>query len=136
MIIDTNVALGWFLPEQQSEAKDRLLVRDDLAAPELIDIEFAGILTKRTRQMRISTPEAEAIWHEWSAMPVRKVACDSLLDRAFDLSLHLRAGFADCIFLALAIAKDDVLASGDHRFVRAVRSDRTLAHVISPLAAP
>ncbi len=62
MIVDASVALKWLLNEADTPIAERLLGRDDLLAPELIDLEVAQVLTRRARR-RLLAAKADVAEH-------------------------------------------------------------------------
>jgi predicted nucleic acid-binding protein len=133
MIVDASVALMWLVREQHSRKALSLLSRDDLTAPDLIDIELGQGLTRLFRQRRFPRAEAERLWLEAPNLPVRRRASAEVANEAFDLSLRLRATFNDCLYLALALVENRPLVTADERFVRSVQTDRTLQSFIVSL---
>ena len=134
MVVDASVALKWRFREVDSHLAERLLVREDLIAPDILQIETRYVITKLVRQRAISVGDARGPW--LAALEARVALTDSgpLLEVAFELSLRLGAGFYDCVYLALAIETNDVMVTADDRFVRSVRTDRTLQRSIVSLA--
>lgn len=133
MIVDANVALKWVLQQPDSDAAARLALRDDLAAPVFMLIEAGHVLTRETRQRRLSAQQASAAFELISAA-VRPID-DALISReAFDLSLDLGASLYDCLYLAAALRENDVLVTADTRFVRTVHARSGYARHISALA--
>ena len=122
MIVDASVAFKWLYSEADSQAATELLARDDLAAPDLIDVEIGQALTKKVRQRALDRSSAEQLWRLWPALPLARRPSASLRDDAFALSLRLNAAFPDCLYLALALALNDQMITADARFVGAAES--------------
>ena len=129
MIVDASVGVKWLVPEPDRDLALQLLVRLDLAAPDLFKLEIGNLLGKRRRQGVILAQFAKDAWAELDELPVRQQLSADLVDSAFDLSLQVGAAIYDCVYLAMADATDDVLVTADERFARAVRQSagRTLA---------
>jgi predicted nucleic acid-binding protein len=134
MIVDANVAAMWLVEETHSIRAAKLITRTDLAAPDIIDVEIGQTLTRRTRQRLLDADQARRLWAETLSLPITRRSWNDHAEAAFSLSLRLRATFNDCIYLALALSSDDVLITADERFVRSVRTDRTLHRSIVSLA--
>jgi predicted nucleic acid-binding protein len=134
MIVDASVAFKWLIGEHQSPKASQLLARDDLAAPDFIDLELGQALSRHARQRLITPALAERLWSETTKLPMVREPWRPLAGPALGLSLRLRATFNDCLYLALALSFGDVLVTADERFVRSVRTDRTLHHSIINLA--
>jgi predicted nucleic acid-binding protein len=133
MIIDTSVALKWFITEADSDLADRLLPRSDLRAPAVLQIEFGYVLTKRVRQRTLTRDQAQDIWRD---LPESIALIDDspLLGAAFELSLALGAAFYDCVYLAQAVRDEDMVITADERFIQAVQSRPSLGRYVQSLA--
>jgi len=133
MIIDTSVALKWFITEADSDLADRLLSRSDLKAPAVLKIEIGYVLTKRLRQRTLTLGQARDIWRDLPGS-ILLTEDGALLDAAFELSLALGSAFYDCVYLAQAVRDDDVVVTADQRFIEAVRSRPGLGRRVQSLA--
>jgi len=133
MIIDTSVALKWFITEADSDLADRLLSRSDLKAPAVLKIEIGYVLTKRLRQRTLTLGQARDIWRDLPGS-ILLTEDGALLDAAFELSLALGSAFCDCVYLAQAVRDDDVVVTADQRFIEAVRSRPGLGRRVQSLA--
>jgi predicted nucleic acid-binding protein len=101
-----------------------------------VKFEIGYALTRRVRRRELSAANAALLWRELEDGPLHLAADSSVLERAFELSLALRASFYDCVYLGLAIAEGDILLTADAGFIRAVRAtaDRALAGRVLLLA--
>lgn len=118
MILDTSVLFESLTDTSLSE-KARVLVISEpsLRSPDLIEIEIAGAITRAVRRREIEARAAPVLFAR-----ARRVMPDldpsaPLVERAFLLSLELDHPLADCIFLAHAEARGDVVVTVDRRFV-------------------
>jgi len=133
VIVDASVAIKWLVTEDLSRSATRLLSRDDLAAPGILDVEVGHFLTRKVRQRVLGRLEAERMWAELADAPVARENVEEAADDAFDLSLRLNAALIDCLYLGLAIHLDDMLVTADERFVRATRAEPSLRGYIRSL---
>lgn len=122
MIVDASIAFKWLVKELGSPDALRLLAREDLAAPAMLRIEIGYALTKRVQQGLVTAEWAATVWSDLRQANVRLEPVGPELEHAFALAFELGASFYDCLYLALAIAKDDMLVTADARFLRAVRA--------------
>lgn len=122
MIVDANVAYKCLVSEHLSDQAATVLTDRSLYAPSILDYEIASVLTRDVRRHRIAQAGSIRLWQAFQRIDIIRVDWRSQADGAFDLSLSLNATFADCLYLALAIALDDRLVTADERFVRAVAS--------------
>jgi predicted nucleic acid-binding protein len=121
-IIDTSVALKWYIPES-GRAEALLYMGDgiDRHAPDLLPLEAAHALLKRTRHSdpasRMTIDEAllvtEAIR---DSAPIQYHPSGPLLASAFTLALEIGASSYDGLFLALAILIDCPIVTADRPF--------------------
>jgi predicted nucleic acid-binding protein len=124
MIVDTNVVLHAFFPDEE-QAQAHTLVRDHvsgherLVAPTLFLYEFTNAVLQATRRGRITDEEAEAILVAFEGLDIEMapVTWQQMLSlaRRFDRSAY------DAAYLALAEARGEPLITGDLRLYNAVR---------------
>ena len=127
MIVDASVAVQVILGENLLAQAELVMSGEDLAAPRLFRTEVGHALTKHVRRQDLSPWQARDLWGHVVTMPVELIDSDGQEARALDLSLTLRAGFYDCLYLALAEARDDVLITADGHFLNALAADRRFA---------
>ena len=127
MIIDASVAVKWVVEEDGSSAA-RKLAGQEMEAPDLLLVECANILWKKTVLGDLTSPEAAAALKELRLAPVSLTPSSNLLDAALALSTELRHPIYDCVYLALANRRKRPLVTADMRLARAVRK-RNLPHL-------
>lgn len=116
IVLDASVALKLLLPEADSAAALRLLDNPIvLVAPDILPVELAAAIAKYHRRRLITLDEARA-----SAAAAGRVVTDlhpsrDLLAPAFELSLLLRHGVYDCLYLVLARRLSAPLLTADRR---------------------
>ena len=120
MIVDASVAIKWIVDEDGSDAA-RTLAGREMHAPDLIWVECANILWKKTVARDLTLAEAAIGLKELRLAPVSLTPCSHLLDAALMLSGKLRHPIYDCLYLALAVQRKMPLATADRRLARAVR---------------
>lgn len=97
-------------------ARDRLR-GEQLAAPELIDLEVVSALRRAARAKRLDEQRSLQALTDLAALPLRRVPHLPLLDRVWELRDNLSA--YDASYVALAEALDTVLVTADGRIKRA-----------------
>jgi predicted nucleic acid-binding protein len=121
-IIDTSVALKWYIPEAGSaEARRYMGPGIDRHAPDLLPLEGAHALLKRTRSadpaLRLSIEDALIVAEALrDHAPIRYHPCGLLLGLSLTLALEIGASVYDGLFLALAIRQDGLVVTADGRF--------------------
>jgi predicted nucleic acid-binding protein len=130
MIVDASVAIKWLVDEVDSDIAKRLLNRTDLVAPELLFCEVANTVWKKWKR------------GEFAAVPPGLLQMPSLFEhvvpvsdhafRAAEIALSIDHPAYDCVYLAIAEARDDIVVSADQRFANKL-AGTDFAHLILPL---
>lgn len=90
---------------------------EQLAAPELIDLEVISTLRRATRAKRLDVDRSAQALTDLAALPLQRVPHLPLLGRVWELRDNLTA--YDASYVALAEALDTVLVTADGRIERA-----------------
>ena len=118
-VVDASIAVKWVIPEVLSDKADRVRDgEDDVLAPDLLLVEVANALWKKTAAEEISAREADAAFDlvRRSGIDLRPTA--PLLPRAMDLARRLGHPVNDCVYLALAEREDAAFVTADQRLLR------------------
>jgi predicted nucleic acid-binding protein len=119
-IIDTSVALKWYVEESDSVLA-RPLLQLDLVAPDVILVELANALWKKVRKGQIESSQAnEALSH--LAGSVKLVPSPALVDEALNLAVEMLHPVYDCLFVALAREVRAPLITADERLFRRLQA--------------
>jgi predicted nucleic acid-binding protein len=120
-VVDASVAVKWVIPEVLSDEADRLRAGDDeMLAPDMLLVEVANALWKKTAGGDISPVEADrafALVNE-SGIDLRPTA--PLLPRAMQVARRLKHPVYDCVYLALAEREHATFITADRRLLRRV----------------
>ncbi len=128
MIIDASVAFKWLVEEEDSDLAFKLVDRGALAAPTLIHSEVANALWKAVGRGEFSVEGCAEQMAELSRLIVTDDSV-GLAARALELGVELAHPVYDCLYLALALARDEVVVTADLRFCRAVAGSAYAANV-------
>jgi predicted nucleic acid-binding protein len=120
MILDSSVALKWLAPEDGSEAALELLGLSDLFVPTFFHAEIANALWKKARRGEIRLEEVAPYFAQLPEL-VTTIDETEAMPRALAIARELDHPVYDCIYLALAEARDDLVLTADRRFVQKVR---------------
>lgn len=124
-VVDTSVAVKWVVPEVLSDRADELLARDpDLLAPDLLLVEAANALWKKTMRKEISAREAERALRLLAESGIDLRPTAPLLARAMGLARRLGHPVYDCVYLALSQRERVPLVTADKRLLASVRNRR------------
>ncbi len=119
LVVDASVASKWFIPEELSDAADRLLASDhELAAPDLLLVEAGNILWKKARLGEISPADAGAVLADLAGGVLTLRPSAPLASRALAIAHELDHPVHDCLYLALAEAEGGTVVTADRRFLR------------------
>lgn len=122
MIVDTSVAVKWFVVEDGRDAAVELLTSDvPLLAPDLILVETASALRRKVAEGRLPGAGAMAALDELADGPVDLVPTPPLVRRAVELADRTGISVYDACFVALADRRGVSLVTADERLARAVR---------------
>ena len=128
LVVDASVAVKWVVEEEFSDAARRL-AGATLYAPDLLYIECANILWKKTTKGDLSRPQAARALKDLQTSPVLIAGSGPLLEKALAIAELLRHPVYDCVYLALAVEKKIPLVTADERLAR-VAAHRKLPHVV------
>lgn len=114
LVVDASVlavALGDDGPDGD-RARDRLR-GEDLAAPELLDLEVASVLRRQVGVGALDARRATLALADLVAIPIRRASHQRLLSRCWELRENLT--IYDAAYVALAEALQVALLTGDNR---------------------
>lgn len=120
IVVDASLAVKWLLPENDTAEAIAFLEAHELAAPELLYIEVAGVIVRRGNMDKALRPETlaalEAWTVSWTDHLVKNIrVTQRRLFQASSLALQLGTPLKDCIYLAVAMEMETELATCDRR---------------------
>ena len=122
-IIDTSVAVKWYLPEiYQSEAQRFLDPVFDRHAPDLLHAELGSVLLKKLRRREIKVDECRLYLGRLSTVPLISHEALPLRQVALEIGLQIGSSFYDGLFLALALQLGGRLVTADSKLYRQIES--------------
>lgn len=130
-VVDASVAVKWVIPEVLSDKADRVRDDDDdVLAPDLLLVEVANALWKKTVGKEISAGEADGAFGllRESGIDLRPTA--PLLARAVDMARRLDHPVYDCVYLALAEREQAAFVTADQRLLRRVSTRKLRVSVV------
>jgi predicted nucleic acid-binding protein len=118
IVVDASVLAPALADDGDDGDRARERLRgEDLAAPELIDLEVLSTLRRAARAKRLDEDRSHQALTDLAALPLRRVPHLPLLGRVWELRDNLSA--YDASYVALAEALDTVLVTADGRIERA-----------------
>jgi predicted nucleic acid-binding protein len=122
-IIDTSVAIQWYLQEiYQSEAQRFLDPVFDRHAPDLLHAELGSVLLKKVRKREINVDECRTYLSQLSAVPLMSHEALPLRQVALEIGLQIGSSLYDGLFLALALLLGGRLVTADRKLYRKIQS--------------
>jgi predicted nucleic acid-binding protein len=134
-VVDTSVALKWYIPEAGStEARLYMGLGLDRHAPDLLPLEGAHVLLKRTRSgdptTRLAIGDALMVAEALrDGAPIRYHPCWPLLAPALSLAAEIGASVSDGLFLALAIRLGNRVVTADGKLRDKIEASGHAPHV-------
>lgn len=115
-VVDTSVAVKWFVAEDGQQAAEKL-IGQPLVAPELLLAEVCNVAWKKQRKGEIDPAQA-AMAPQIVTSFVKILPSQGLAGRALDVAIELDHPVYDCFFLALCEAHSLVMVTADARLIR------------------
>lgn len=126
-VLDSSVALKWFLSEPDSPKADQL--REDartriheLLAPDFFPVEMTHAITRAERQGRITPAEEASFVADLMAELPDLQPSVPLVARAYAISSGTRQGVYDCVSVALAERAGCELVTADDKLIKNLRA--------------
>lgn len=117
LVIDASVATKWVAPEPLSDQAVSLLEGPGLVAPDLLVAECANILWKKVVRSEMDQETAIVAAQAIERIDIELVPMRLLLAKSLKLALELDHPAYDCLYLALALARDCRFVTADKRLV-------------------
>jgi predicted nucleic acid-binding protein len=129
LVLDTSVALKFYLPEEGHEEALGLLEAAEAGAAELLAPgtllpEGFNAIAQQRRRGLLDEEDATGAWAKLLAAPVYTYAVEDLIERAAAIANETGAIIYDALFLALAEDTDTVMVTADGKLLQALKSTR------------
>lgn len=127
LVVDSSVAIKWFLPEPYSTEARRILDGYQTGAilflaPDLINAEFGNIVWKKHLFQGLDATDAQTVIDEFRKIALVHISTTVLLEEAFLLAVAHRRSVYDMLYLALSIRENCGFVTADERLVNAIGS--------------
>lgn len=117
-VVDASVLITALADDGPDGERARTrLSGEDLAAPELVDLEVTSVLRRLVATRKLSAERAESALNDLLELAVRRCAHAPLLRPCWDLRLNVTV--YDGAYVALAETLDAVLVTADARLAHA-----------------
>ena len=126
-VLDASVVLAWLLPDERSEAAQRLVVRaarERAHVPSLLMLEVGNALLQAERRSRLRRATRLELLDAFTSLPLalEPISAEAML-RASEAAAAHSLTLYDACYLELAVARGCALASFDVPLVAAARSE-------------
>ena len=127
LVVDSGVAIKWFVPEPYS-IQARQLLSDyqsgslSFIAPDLINAEFGNIVWKKHTFQGLDASDAQTVMDEYRKVMITLTSTGVLLEEAYRLAVTHRRTVYDMLYLALSIRESCQFVTADERMVNAIGS--------------
>ena len=129
-VIDSSVAVKWFVPEVLSEEAVHLLDGTwELLAPDLLLPECVNTLWKKVTRGELQVDEARAVLVGLAQVPLAIIPSSELVEAALEIAIAHQRSVYDSLYVALAVARECALITADDRLVNALARGPLAAHV-------
>lgn len=129
IVVDASVAVGWFLPEGQSEFSHHLLqTAQDLVAPDLLVAEVGNALVKAHRRRMIRSERVRGSLERLVLGLVTLQPTTPLLPAAAELACTMRCSIYDAAYIELARRSAAIIVTNDARLAEVARSVAVRVH--------
>lgn len=130
-VVDASITIKWVIPEILSDAAHRLRDgEDELLAPDLLLVEVANALWKKTTARELSPREADTALDLVGHSGIDLHPTPPLLPRAMEVARRLAHPVYDCVYLALAERERVPLVTADQRLLRRLSSRKVGVSVV------
>ena len=120
-VVDSSVAIKWFIPEVHSPAALRLLASGtELLAPDLVWPESANVLWKRQRRGEMTAAESAQVLAALRKVPIRVFPSLPLVEDALRIANAQDRTVYDSLYLALAVSGKCPLVTADEKLFNAL----------------
>lgn len=133
MIVDASVAFKWIATEVDSNLARKLLASSEVIAPTLLLIEVANGLWKMAVKEEIDNSISFSDEIKSLSRIVTVVDEIDLIPRALELARQLKHAIYDCVYLAMAEARGDLVVTADARFIAKLAAT-PYAQLVMPLS--
>ena len=120
LVLDSNVAIKWRLPEEDSEKA--IAIKDsyvngfnELIAPDIFPAEVGHALSRAERKGILKSPQAAEGLKDILLVAPKLYAYIPLLPRAMELSSATRTSVYDCLYVSLSERENCPLLTADKK---------------------
>jgi predicted nucleic acid-binding protein len=130
-VVDTSVAIKWYLAELHWQPARRLLgASHDLIAPDFLYLELGNVLWKYVIRGELERNDAVQILTDLQQLSLRVVPATADLHQALHLAMEFGRTMYDSLYVALAIREKARMVTADRKLYNALQPTRLAAHLL------
>lgn len=133
MIVDASVAFKWIAPEDDSDLASDLILKHELFAPNFLLIEVANGLWKKAIRHQLDPEVSFAPELDRLDSLVNLLDETTIVGRALEIGRNIPHSIYDCLYLAMAEAREEVVVTADAKLVGKLHGG-PFANLILPLS--
>ena len=122
LVVDSSVAIKWFVSEPDSEEADGLRQGFELVAPDLLVSECVNAFWKKSRRGEMTADDVLASSLGLAQAGVAYMGAGDLALSAAAMAMAFDHPAYDCFYLALAIEQDAPFVTADASLIRKLRA--------------
>jgi len=120
LVMDSSVAIKWFVVETHSDDARRVLTdyqtgAINLLAPDLLFAEIGNIVWKKHVQQGMSAADARLILDGFRKLTFQTTPAEALLDEAYRLAVRHRRAVYDALYVALSVREKCQFITADQK---------------------
>jgi predicted nucleic acid-binding protein len=125
LVVDSSVAVKWFVVEPYSTEARRILDAYQngalsFLAPDLINAEFGNIVWKKHLFQALDASDAQDILDRFRQVHFKLTPTAELLEDAYKIAVAHHRTVYDALYLALGVREDCRIVTADEKLVNAV----------------
>lgn len=124
MIIDTSIALAFFMGDSKLVAIEELLRSSSISQADILDQELASALAKACQLGIATEPRCIAAMEEWTTMAIPSIPTYWMHTEALKWAFKLDLRPVDMLHILTAFVQEDVLVTLDESLVTRIQSTK------------
>ena len=135
IVIDSSVAIKWFIAQDYSLEANKILdtyqaQQITLIAPDLIYAEIGNIVWKIQRFQGLTNHEAEMILDLFQQIQLKIFPADELLKDAYQFAVNYQRTVYDSVYVVLSIRENCKFITADEKLYNAIYRHIPNIHLI------
>ena len=131
LVIDSSVAIKWYLPEEHSDRAIALQREDiELHAPDLLYVECGNVVWKRERKSELTRLDAAAILDSLGMLGIETHSSWPLVLASFEIAAATGRTVYDSLYIALALQLECKFVTADLKLCNALKGTELSTSIV------